>query len=129
MNFFTNVSKWLNGSSKEPQAEEITFKDYNAEEEAVAEEPVPEAQSSTLTTGDSSIKFKIMKPSTFEEVAEIADCIIEGRTVSLDTEDLDMPTLRRMLDFLNGVTYTTDGEIQPAATNTYLITPHNVDLT
>jgi cell division inhibitor SepF len=36
--------------------------------------------------------------------------------------------MMRMLDFLNGVTYTTDGDIKPVANNTYIITPHNVDV-
>jgi cell division inhibitor SepF len=33
-----------------------------------------------------------------------------------------------MLDFLNGVTYANDGEIKNVAKSTYIITPHNVDV-
>jgi FtsZ-interacting cell division protein YlmF len=33
-----------------------------------------------------------------------------------------------MLDFLNGVTYTMDGEIKNVAPNTYIITPNGIDV-
>ena len=37
--------------------------------------------------------------------------------------------MMRMLDFLNGVTYCTDGEIKKVAQTTFIITPHaNVDI-
>ena len=33
-----------------------------------------------------------------------------------------------MLDFLNGVTYSTDGEIKQVAQTTYIVTPRDVDV-
>ena len=111
--------------------EEITFKSYDKESEE-AEAQKNEALGSTLKADesekDSSIKFKLVKPQEFDEVSKIADHLIEGCTVVLNTELLDMPTCRRMLDFLNGVTYTTDGYINPVAANTFIITPHDVDV-
>ena len=111
--------------------EEITFKSYNEATE-IAEAQKNEALGSTLKADesekDSSIKFKLVKPQGFDEVSKIADHLIEGCTVVLNTELLDMPTCRRMLDFLNGVTYTTDGYINPVAANTFIITPHDVDV-
>ncbi len=111
--------------------EEITFKNYDKESEE-AEAQKNEALGSTLKADDSekdsSIKFKLVKPQEFDEVSKIADHLIEGCTVVLNTELLDMPTCRRMLDFLNGVTYTTDGYINPVAANTFIITPHDVDV-
>ena len=81
-----------------------------------------------LLLTESGIVFKVLKPQTFEEVSGIADYLIDGCTVVLNTELLDKPTCRRMLDFLNGVTYTTDGDIKSVAVNTYIITPHDVDV-
>ena len=111
--------------------EEITFKSYDDVKEDVAPQKT-ESFGSTLTADesekDSSIKFKLVKPQGFDEVGKIADHLIEGCTVVLNTELLDMPTCRRMLDFLNGVTYTTDGFINPVAANTFIITPHDVDV-
>ena len=111
--------------------EEITFKKYDDADDDMAMAK-SEPSGSTLTADDSekdsSIKFKLVKPQGFDEVGKIADHLIEGCTVVLNTELLDMPTCRRMLDFLNGVTYTTDGFINPVAANTFIITPHNVDV-
>lgn len=117
--------------NKKLQDEEITFKSYDEESEQIAA-PKTEPQGSTLkvdeTEKDSSIKFKLVKPQEFEEVSKIADHLIEGCTVVLNTELLDKATCRRMLDFLNGVTYTTDGYINSVAVNTFIITPHDVDV-
>jgi len=111
--------------------EEIKFKNYDEPTEE-AEAQKNESYGSTLKADesekDSSIKFKLVKPQDFDEVSKIADHLIEGCTVVLNTELLDMPTCRRMLDFLNGVTYTTDGYINPVAANTFIITPHDVDV-
>ena len=77
---------------------------------------------------DSNIELKVVHPSSFDEVGEIADYLIDGCTVVLNLEMLDAIQTVRMLDFLNGVTYSTDGEIKNIAKNTYIITPHNVDI-
>ena len=77
---------------------------------------------------DSNIELKVVRPASFEEVSEIADYLLDGCTVVLNMEMLDNVQTVRMLDFLNGVTYSTDGEIKNVAKNTYIITPHNVDI-
>ena len=69
-----------------------------------------------------------MKPDSFADVSKIADQLIEGCTVLFNAELLDKETRQKMLLFLNGVTYTTDGEIKSVSQNTYIITPHDVDV-
>lgn len=127
---FGKLADKLNKRFQTPE-EEITFKSYNDVAEEI-EAQKNDALGSTLKADesekDSSIKFKLVKPQGFEEVSKIADHLIEGCTVVLNTELLDPPTCRRMLDFLNGVTYTTDGFINPVAANTFIITPHDVDV-
>ena len=46
----------------------------------------------------------------------------------VNMELLDSAATVRMLDFLNGVTYCTDGDIKNVSRSTYIITPHNVDV-
>lgn len=131
MAFMKNLADKINKKLHTDDDEVIEFKKYDEESDmnAVAR---PEPQGSTLTADDSEkesgIVFKVLKPQTFEEVSGIADYLIDGCTVVLNTELLDKPTCRRMLDFLNGVTYTTDGDIKSVAVNTYIITPHDVDV-
>ncbi len=122
--FFNKIRKGI-GSDEDidipsfPEYEEVT--PMNAERPAT---PI------VANTGDSdgNIELKVVRPASFEEVSEIADYLIEGCTVVLNLELLDNVQTIRMLDFLNGVTYSNDGEIKNVAKSTYIITPHNVDV-
>ena len=130
MAFMKNLADRINKKLRS-EDEVIEFKKYDDESDSNAASR-PEPQGSTLTADesekDSGIVFKVVKPQEFEEVSTIADYLIDGCTVVLNTELLDKPVCRRMLDFLNGVTYTTDGDIKSVALNTYIITPHDVDV-
>ena len=109
--------------------EEITFKSYDDESERLGGASNPASELKADTKGkDSSIKFKVMKPENFDDVRAIADQLIEGCTVFFNAELLDKETCQRMLLFLNGVTYTTDGDIKAVSQTTYIITPHDVDV-
>lgn len=79
-------------------------------------------------TIEGNIELKVVRPESFDEVSTIADYLIEGCTVVLNLELLDRATTIRMLDFLNGVTYTKDGEIKNVAPNTYIVTPSGIDI-
>ena len=61
-------------------------------------------------------------------IGEIADAINGKQTVILNLEQTEKEELRRILDFLGGVAYANDGKIKRVSTGTYIITPHNVDL-
>ena len=71
---------------------------------------------------------KVVRPESFDEVSTVADYLLDDCTVVLNLELLDRATSLRMLDFLNGITYSKDGEIKKVAQSTYIITPHNVDV-
>ncbi len=108
-----------------PEYEEVT--PMNAERHEEIRRPATPIVANTGDS-DSNIELKVVRPSSFEEVGDIADYLIDGCTVVLNLELLDGVQTVRMLDFLNGVTYSTDGEIKNVAKNTYIITPHNVDV-
>ena len=128
--------KWAENFRKKSKIEEteVTFKDFNDEvsapaEEKIAEEPRRQAPMIANTgDNDSNIELKVVRPASFEDVSGIADHLLDGCTVVLNTELLDAPSTLRMLDFLNGVTYSTEGEIKNVSRATYIITPHNVDI-
>lgn len=77
---------------------------------------------------DGNIELKVLHPASLDDITEIADFLLDGCTVVLNLEMLDNMQVTRMLDFLNGVTYSTGGEIKNVAKNTYIITPNNVDI-
>ena len=74
------------------------------------------------------LQVVIVKPTRFEEVAEIADHLIEKRTVVLNLEQTGKDISRRVVDFLSGAAYAHNGQLKRIANNTYIITPFNVGL-
>ena len=121
---------------KKSEDNDVTFKPYVEEEAAPVEEvyeapAIQKAPAAPMVANgdqDSNIELKVVRPEAFEEVSDIADYLIDGCTVVLNLELLDIKATIRMLDFLNGVTYTTGGEIKNVSKTTFIITPHNVDV-
>ena len=76
----------------------------------------------------SNLEFKIINPEKFQDVITVADYLISGCTVILNLELLDTETIKRLLDFLNGVCYAIGGEVKFVSKSTYIITPRNIDV-
>lgn len=76
----------------------------------------------------SAIEMKVVKPESFDSVAQIADHLISRRTVVLNLENTNKETARRLIDFLSGVAYSIDGSLKKIASNAYVITPSNVNV-
>lgn len=123
---------WETFKKKEEPEEEIQFKTVEPVEQAptitttedtapvVEETPAPIIVPENIGGG---MEFKVVRPESFGEVSNIANNLLAGCTVVLNTEVLDRPTITRMLDFINGVTYCMGGEIKKVAPGTFIITP------
>ncbi len=79
-------------------------------------------------TNSAPVQVVLVKPERFEAAAEIADHLRDKRPVLMNLEQTQKDTARRLLDFLSGVAYALDGKIRKIASNTYIITPYNVDI-
>ena len=116
-------------AKREETEEEMEFKPF----EEVETKEIPQIQQPKESVVESyadqskadSVELKVVRPESYEEVSTVADNLLAGCTVVLNLEVLDRPTMLRMLDFLNGVTYCTDGEIKKVAQSTFIITPHS----
>ncbi len=76
------------------------------------------------------LQVVLFKPISFgEETRAIADELLKRHTVVLNLEKTEKEVSRRIVDFLSGVAYANNGKIKRVATNTFIITPYNVDLT
>lgn len=73
-----------------------------------------------------ALELTVVRPEGFEAATQIADNLINNRTVVLNLEATSKETARRLLDFLAGVAYSISGKLKRVATNTYVITPSNV---
>ncbi len=101
--------------------------DYGYEGEDFAADVAPAANQTygSAATG-SALELKVVRPERFEAVTQIADHLINSRTVVLNLEATNKETARRMIDFLSGVAYSIEGQLKKVANNTFVITPGNV---
>jgi cell division inhibitor SepF len=81
----------------------------------------------SMSTG-AAIELKVVKPERYANVKQIADHLLNHRTVVLNLEATNKETAKRLLDFLSGVAYSIDGQLKRVASNTFVITPANVDV-
>lgn len=74
------------------------------------------------------LKVILVKPERFESASEIADQLKDKRTVVINLESTNKDIARRLVDFLSGVAYASEGKIKKVAAHTYIITPYHVDV-
>ena len=74
------------------------------------------------------LQVVLVKPEDFQEAAKIADHLINRKTVLLNLEGADREMVRRMIDFLRGVTYALNGTLKRVANGTFIVTPYDVNI-
>jgi len=68
-------------------------------------------------------------PSCFQDSRKAAKDLIASKAVIVNLEDVDKETSRRMVDFLSGVVFAMDGDVQKIAKSAYVFCPPNVFVT
>ena len=86
------------------------------------------APGTTLNLGGNNMELKVIYPTVFGDVSEIADHLISGRTVFLNLEKTDREVSRRVMDFVSGVAYCIGGNIRRVAASTFIVSPKSVDV-
>ncbi len=136
--------KKVTGTDTESYTEDYDYYDqFGAEDEVEEQEDVQNAPAG-MSTGmgmsglaamnggislsGAALELKVVKPQHFESVPQIADHLLNKRTVVLNLENTNKETARRLIDFLSGVAYSIDGSLKKIASNAYVITPSNVDV-
>lgn len=83
-----------------------------------------------LTKIESSIsKVILYEPKSYNEVQEIADNLLNKRSVVINLQQVDRTQAKRIVDFLSGTVYAVKGDIQKLGVSTFLCTPENVEVT
>ncbi len=136
MGFKNILNDLFSPDEQEDEAVEIKEDDkeaaQGAEKAESARQGAPAAHASApakSSPASGALELKICKPQSFSEVGTIADHLINRCTVVLNLETTTKETARRIVDFLNGVAYSIDGQIKPVANNTFVITPRSVSVT
>lgn len=75
-----------------------------------------------------SAKVKIVKPTDYEEAADICDDVKNRNIVVVNTTALEQRTAQRLLDFLGGSSYALGGNLEEIDKGVFLISPSNVEV-
>lgn len=119
------MDKFKNMVNPEGNYEE-TYDEYDYGNGAYTEPTVTNNQTFGSASTGNALELKVIRPEQFEAVTQIADHLINSRTVVLNLEATNKETARRMIDFLSGVAYSIEGNLKKVANNTFVITPGNV---
>ncbi|WP_226037949.1 cell division protein SepF [Aquibacillus saliphilus] len=82
----------------------------------------------SLKAMKSSSKVVLCEPRSYNEAQEIADHIVNRRSVVINLQRIEHSQAKRVVDFLSGTVYAVSGEIQKLGSQTFLCTPNNVDV-
>ena len=132
------IDKIRNFVNPEPEDDEVHNEDIiiGEEEEKEMDSQTfsrPQAAQRTATgvnlgASTGNIELKVVRPERFENITQVAEHLLNRRTVVLNLEATSKEVSRRILDFLTGVAYSINGQMKKVANNTYVITPSNVDV-
>lgn len=90
-----------------------------------------ESTGSTIYKMNSKSKFRlsILRLEKLDDAVKVADEIMSGNTITLvDLRCVQKETVRRIIDFLDGVRYTCEAKMEIVADYTYVVVPKDVEL-
>lgn len=91
--------------------------------------PIPQRRDKVVNLNPANqMQMVILTPERFDSAVGIADHLKDRRPVLLNLERADKDTMRRIVDFVAGVSCALDAKVSKASSNTYMITPYNVDV-
>lgn len=77
----------------------------------------------------SKFRLSILRLEKLDDAVKVADEIMSGNTITLvDLRCVQKETVRRIIDFLDGVRYTCEAKMEIVADYTYVVVPKDVEL-
>ncbi|EIA32417.1 cell division protein SepF [Ligilactobacillus salivarius] len=137
MSLSEKLSNWFNGVPEEEYYEEVTDSkqavstntDVNraSEPEKDNNRQVMSLMSSknNNTTVQREQKIMVFDPSVFSDVKNIGKMILNGRAVIVNFRKMDENQIHRVIDFLSGLIFAVNGDMQRIGEKIFLCTPKN----
>lgn len=82
----------------------------------------------SLQSVQSQAKVVLSEPRRYDEIQEIADHVVNRRSVVINLQRVSKEEATRIVDFLSGTVYAVSGDIQKLGPHTFLCTPDNVEI-
>ena len=121
-------------------ADEDDFEEFEVEEEEKPRadlKPIgsirkpastPSASRVVSMTATTQLEVAVLQPSSYEDASEIADRLKAKKAVVVNLEELSKEDAIKVLDFVSGVVYALEGNIQKVSNGIFLIAPINVSI-
>jgi cell division inhibitor SepF len=74
------------------------------------------------------IRLTIVEPVVFEEVQKIADELKSRQAVIVNLESTEPGVSKRVIDFMSGLVYGLDANMQKICDGVFLVTPSNIHI-
>ena len=81
-----------------------------------------------INSSGGNLSIRVIVPERYDTARQIADQLLNRRTVVLNLEKMTKEDARRMIEFLSGVIYSISGGIKRIKNDTFLLAPNNVDV-
>ena len=81
--------------------------------------------------GNSAVRpytMVVVNPHDYKDAEKIADHIKQGRPVVMNMESADADAAQRIVDFVQGVMYATDGHMDTVGDKIFLCAPNNMSV-
>lgn len=75
-----------------------------------------------------SMEVCVIKPNSVDNSRNITETLLDGRTVILNLEGLDLEIAQRIIDFTSGAAFAISGNLQKISNYIFLVTPTNVEI-
>ena len=117
--------------------EEVVERETARERYTPVAEVSPKAAPAALKKGQSRVvnihattqlEVAVLQPQSYEDSREIADRLKNKKAVVINLEELSKEDAVKVLDFVSGVVYALEGDIQKVSSGIFLIAPINVNI-
>ncbi|MSE09277.1 DUF552 domain-containing protein [Lactobacillus salivarius] len=137
MSLSEKLSNWFNGVPEEEYYEEVTdSKQAVSTNTNVTRTSEPEkdnnrqvmslmSSKNNSTTVQREQKIMVFDPSVFSDVKNIGKMILNGRAVIVNFRKMDENQIHRVIDFLSGLIFAVNGDMQRIGEKIFLCTPKN----
>ncbi|WP_277677822.1 cell division protein SepF [Gracilibacillus dipsosauri] len=83
----------------------------------------------SLKSVQPSAKMVLCEPRSYDEVQDIAEHVVNRRSVVINLQRVDTGQARQIIDFMSGAVYAVSGQIKKLGSQTFLCTPENIEIT
>lgn len=120
------LKDWILGETPEDFNEEVdsSFVQNTSIFENTSANDFPQGVSADEYANKSS-QMVVFEPRSYSESQGIADHLKSGRGCIINLHRVSKDQAKRIIDFLSGVVYAIEGEVQKIGVNVFLCTPSN----